>query len=131
MLAVDTNVVVRFLANDDEAQHQRAVRLFSEHGVYLSKTVILETEWVLRSVYKFEPDEIAAALRGLIRLQRVQCEDFPAVDASVEAFAAGMDFADALHFSSGSNHDEGFASFDTRFIKRARKYWPEAKIVEV
>lgn len=125
MLAVDTNVVVRFLADDDPVQHRRAVALFRAHTVLLAKTVVLESEWVLRSAFGFAATEIAQALHGLIRLPKVQCEDAGAVVSAIDALAAGLDFADALHLASGKGAaDEGFASFDTRFVKRARKHWP-------
>ncbi|MFT4103967.1 MAG: hypothetical protein QM674_23670 [Burkholderiaceae bacterium] len=44
--------------------------------------------------------------------------------SAIDALARGLDFADALHLVSGHVADEGFASFDTRFVKRARKRWP-------
>jgi predicted nucleic-acid-binding protein len=125
MLAVDTNVVVRFLTDDDAAQHKRAVALFRVHAIWLPKTVLLESEWVLRSAFGFAAADIARAFQGLIRLPGVRCEDHPAVLAALEALAAGMDFADALHLAASREADEGFASFDTRFVKRARKYWPD------
>ena len=53
MIAVDTNILVRYLTNDDAEQAQLAIDLLngSEH-IWLPKTVLLETEWVLRSVNK-------------------------------------------------------------------------------
>ena len=47
-----------------------------------------------------------------------------AIASAIDALAAGLDFADVLHLASGRSADEGFASFDTRFVKRARKHWP-------
>ena len=129
MLAVDTDVVVRFLADDDAAQHKRAVALFRQHDIWLPKTVLLETEWVLRTAFGFEPAEIADALSRLIALPRVRCEDPAAVAAALEAMAAGVDFADALHLTSSRDANEGFASFDARLVKRARKHWPTAIVL--
>ena len=54
MLVVDTDVVVRHLTNDDEAQAARARRLIERHDVFLPLTVLLEAEWVLRCVYAFQ-----------------------------------------------------------------------------
>ena len=48
VLAVDTNVVVRFLTGDEPAQAGRARALFEHEAVLLLKTVLLETEWMLR-----------------------------------------------------------------------------------
>ena len=128
MLAVDTNVVIRFLIEDDPAQHKRAVALFRAHTIWLSKTVLLETEWVLRSAFDLPAADIARALHGLIRLPGVRCEDPHAVRSAIEALSAGIDFADALHLAASRQADEGFASFDARFVKRARRQWPEMVI---
>ncbi|HKY19830.1 MAG TPA: type II toxin-antitoxin system VapC family toxin [Vicinamibacterales bacterium] len=128
MLAVDTNVVVRLLADDDAAQHRRAVALFRAHTVWLSRTVLLETEWVLRSAFGFAESEIAEALVRLVHLPEVRCEDKPTVLEALAAFAAGMDFADALHLAASREADEGFASFDARLVKRARKHWPDKTV---
>lgn len=51
MTALDTNVVVRFLVNDDDQQAQRARALIAAGNVHIPPTVLLETEWVLRSAY--------------------------------------------------------------------------------
>jgi predicted nucleic-acid-binding protein len=128
MLAVDTNVVIRFLTGDDAAQHKRAVALFERHTIWLPKTVLLECEWVLRSAFGFTATEIVRAFHGLIRLPGVRCEDFPAVSEAVVALEKGMDFADALHFISSrkAGVEEGFASFDARLVKRANAHWPDA-----
>lgn len=125
MLAVDTDVVVRFLADDGADQHQRAVALFRAHTVWLAKTVLLESERVLRSAFGFAPGEIARALRGLVRLPNVRSEDPDTVDAAIDALASGMDFADALHLGSSGPANEGFATFDARFVKQAQRHWPE------
>lgn len=130
MLAVDTNVVVRFLVNDDAAQHRRAVDLFRSHDIWLPKTVLLESEWVLRTAFGFTGPEIGAAFRGLLGLSNVRCEAFPAVAMALDGLTAGLDFADALHLCScqGASVDEGFASFDARFVKRAKRQWPELAV---
>ena len=124
MLAVDTNVVVRFLADDNAGQHKRAIALFRAHAIWLSRTVLLEAEWVLRGAFGFAPLEIGQAFQGLTRLPNVHCEDGPAVQSAIEALVIGMDFADALHLAGSRDADEGFASFDSRFVRQARKHWP-------
>jgi predicted nucleic acid-binding protein len=128
MLAVDTNVVVRFLVDDDPAQHKRAVALFRSHTIWLPKTVLLETEWVLRSAFGLAVEDIAQAFQGLTHLPGVRCEDPHSIQLAIEALSAGMDFADALHLATSQQADEGFASFDARFVKRARKHWPDIAV---
>lgn len=58
VLAVDTNVVVRLLTNDDPAQARRAAAFFADHEIFIAVTVLLETEWVLRHAYDLERSAI-------------------------------------------------------------------------
>ena len=54
MTAADTNVVVRLLTGDDPVQSSAARLLFESGTVWIAKTVLLEADWVLRSLYGFE-----------------------------------------------------------------------------
>ena len=120
MLAVDTNVVVRYLARDDAAQTSRADRLFNTQPILLLKTVLLETEWVLRYRYGFDRQAIVVSLRALAGLPNVHLEDAPVVAQALDWVAAGMDFADALHLAS-SSAASGFATFDRALATSARR----------
>ena len=68
MRAIDTNVVVRYLTGDEPGQAARARTVIDAGDVFVSTTVLLESEWVLRSVYGFAGGEVAAALRALFGL---------------------------------------------------------------
>jgi predicted nucleic-acid-binding protein len=120
MLAVDTKVVVRYLARDDSAQTARATRLMRSERILLLKTVLLESEWVLRFLYGFDRNTIMGTLRALAGLPSLQVEDEADVAQALEWFAAGMDFADALHLAS-SRAADGFATFDRKLAARARR----------
>lgn len=61
VIAVDTNVVVRLLARDDETQYQASRALFETQEIFIPDTVVLELEWVLRYACDFLPAEIGAA----------------------------------------------------------------------
>jgi predicted nucleic-acid-binding protein len=119
MVAVDTNVLVRFLVRDDPKQAARAASLIRDNSVWISKTVLLETEWVLRSLYKFSPEAVATALRALAGLQNVVIEDEPAVAKALDWSKGGLDFADALHLASAAKAEQ-FATFDRKLVKRAQ-----------
>ncbi len=120
VLAIDTNVVVRYLTGDDSRQAAIARRQVDGGPVWVARTVLLETEWVLRSAYGFPPKLVCAALRDFAGLPTVTVET-PAVAAQALAWLeAGMDFADALHLAAA---EEGmsFATFDRGLAARARK----------
>ncbi|MGC2620984.1 MAG: type II toxin-antitoxin system VapC family toxin [Acidobacteriaceae bacterium] len=120
MLAVDTNVVVRFLAKDDAKQSAQAGELIRDNLIWIPKSVLLEAEWVLRSVYSYSPGRIINGLRGLSGLPQVVIEDSGEVVQALDWFEAGMDFADALHLASTVGADR-FATFDKRLAATARR----------
>ena len=100
MIALDTNVVVRVLTADDPLQVEAARRAMRSAPLFLSKTVLLETEWVLRYSYALDREQVGDALRKLIRYRRMAVEDLPAVIEALSWHAQGMDLADALHLAS-------------------------------
>ena len=85
---------------------------------YISATVLLETEWVLRSIYGYGRARIADALRDLAALPRVTVEDPPAIADALSWARRGMDFADAMHLAR-SSHCDAFLTFDHRLARDA------------
>ena len=120
MIAVDTNVLARFLVRDDAKQAARAASLIRGDEIWASKTVLLETEWVLRSLYGFSTETVARALRRLAGLQTVFLEDELAVAKALDWSSEGLDFADALHLASAGNAKR-FATFDRKLAKQAKR----------
>ena len=85
MLGIDTNVLVRFLVRDDEAQFEKARKLIKREvaagsGVFVNQLVLLETEWVLRSRYSLAKNMIVQAISGLLDASDVRFEDEPTVE---------------------------------------------------
>lgn len=119
MIAVDTNVIVRLLTQDDEQQYAQSLKLFQEQDIYISNTVILETEWVLRFTYQFSFDEICRTLKILLGLPNVQLSNAGLVVQALEWHENGLDFADAFHLAQ-SQSCSAMYTFDAKFIKRAR-----------
>jgi predicted nucleic-acid-binding protein len=120
MLAVDTNVLVRFLTGDHPVQSARARALVANHQVFVCATVLLETEWVLRSGYGYAAPKIREAFGILAGAPNVVLEDPALVSQALEWMQAGMDFADALHLSKAQNC-EAFVSFDREFVRIASR----------
>ena len=102
MLGIDTNVLVRFLVQDDEAQFEKARKLIKREvaagrRVFVNQLVLMETEWVLRSRYAVPKNQIIAAISGLLDATDVQFEDEPAIEEALFIWKdATTDFADCL-----------------------------------
>jgi predicted nucleic-acid-binding protein len=102
MLGIDTNVLVRFLVRDDEAQFEKARKLIKREvaagrRVFVNQLVLMETEWVLRSRYDIPKNQITAAISGLLDASDVQFEDEPAIEKALFIWKdSTADFADCL-----------------------------------
>jgi predicted nucleic-acid-binding protein len=118
MIAVDTNVVVRLLVQDDPKQTTAARALFAAGPIWIAKTVLLETAWVLRSFYGFDESAIRDAITKLLGLKNVHTEDKPSVAAALALTVHGIELADAMHLS-GRPPGASFVSFDRSFVRRA------------
>ena len=125
MHAVDTNVLVRLLTGDDASQTKHAAALFKKESIFIPKTVLLETEWVLRRLYRLERATIVSSFRKLSGLGNVELEQSRVVAQALQWCEDGMDFADAMHLAS-SHSASKFATFDEQMKKDAP---PESKPV--
>jgi predicted nucleic-acid-binding protein len=120
MIAVDTNVVVRLLTADDPKQAAVARSLFATQPIWIGKTVLLETGWVLRSLYRFEESAIRDAFTRLLGLENVHTEDKSSIAAALALTIHGIELADAIHLSSRPP-GASFVSFDQSFVRRAKR----------
>lgn len=124
MRALDTNVLARFFIDDPDdpqATRQRPAAIAAlAQRCFVSATVVLEFEWVMRGFYELSPKDIGRVLRALASIEHVTLEDRDAVLSAVEALDQGLEFADALHLAR-SARASAFATFDQRLAKRARR----------
>ena len=118
MIAVDTNIVVRLLTGDDRVQTARCQNLIEREQVIVYLSVVLESEWVMRTTYRYPPDRIMHAFASLMGLENVTFESPETVATAIDYARAGMDFADALHLANAADCD-GFVTFDQRLIRIA------------
>lgn len=119
MIAIDTNIVVRLLTQDDQPQYEASYHLFQSADVFIPDTVVLESEWVLRYAYDFEPAQICSAFRKLFGLENVHLSNAQLIAKAICWHESGLDFADALHLAN-SQHCTTFKTFDERFVKKSR-----------
>lgn len=102
MLGIDTNVLVRFLVQDDDAQFEKARKLIKREvaagrRVFINQLVLMETEWVLRSRYAVPKNQIIEAISGLLDSTDVKFEGEPVIEEALFIWKDGTaDFADCL-----------------------------------
>jgi predicted nucleic-acid-binding protein len=120
MLAIDANLIVRYLTDDHPEQSPKAKAQIDSEDVFVCMTVLLETEWVLRGVYGLTSVEVAKALGTFAGLASVTSQDAALTAKALDWTVRGMDFADALHLAKAEGCD-AMVSFDRRFARAATK----------
>jgi predicted nucleic-acid-binding protein len=120
--ALDTNIIVRIIIGDDQRQATAARAVLENGRAFLATTVVLESEWVLRSVYRLGRDVTAAALAKFCGLEQVELESADLVRDALLCYVDGMDLADALHLlSAEAAGARRFCTFDVGFAKSATR----------
>lgn len=101
MIGIDTNVLVRYLVQDDPEQARKASRFIanqcsSEDPGLINRIVLCELVWVLESAYGYGRETVAVALEKLLRTAQFAIEDHQDAWVSLREYQAGADFADSL-----------------------------------
>ncbi|MGB7296932.1 MAG: type II toxin-antitoxin system VapC family toxin [Candidatus Aminicenantales bacterium] len=122
MIALDTNVLVRLITEDDPIQ-ARGIEAFLENteGPYFIPDIVLaELAWVLQRRYAFARPEVGHILHDLLNRRDVVFEDEERARAAVRGFAEGLDLADALIMGiARSAGCDRLASFDDALKAKA------------
>ena len=125
MIAVDTNVIVRFLVRDDEAQAQAVFKRFRQaekkgETFFVPLIVVLETIWVLESAYKKPRGQIVDVIEEMLRMKIFKFErDNVVAQVLSDAKGSTFDLADLL--VAHSSRSSGCSSCIT-FDKSAAKH---------
>ena len=124
MIGLDTNVLVRFLVRDDEAQFERARRLIRREAaagepVLIGLLVILEIERVLRSRYDLSKAEILTAFSGLLESVEISVEDESSLEQALFLWKdSNVQFADCLIGARNTTLScRGTATFDAKALR--------------
>lgn len=121
MIALDTNILARYLLDDEPEQARAARRLLAEAKAeyWIPVTVVLELAWVLRKS-DAPRTVIMGRMRDLLSLRNVRAQNADLVFQALHWSTQGMELADALHLVL-SGKAERFATFDEALVKQARK----------
>ena len=124
--SVDTNVLVRLVAQDDEAQAQAMDRLLAKYArngdlLFVPITVVLELEWVLRSRLGQSKAQFIEVLSALLSMLEFSFESEDALEQALADYEDGnADFAEYLHLAlSRGNKALPFWTFDRKAAKAA------------
>lgn len=108
MIGLDTNIVVRYIAQDDAAQSPKATKLFeslsNENPGFITLVSIVELVWVMQGCYKATKEESVAILQTLLHTREILIENAEVVIKALHVYSASSaDFADCLIERSANN----------------------------
>ena len=112
MSALDTNVLVRYIVQDDSGQLAMARRLIERciaegQPLYVPVTVTLELEWVLRARFGYAKDDVLQVLSNLFSAAELTFESERALEVALQLYREGSaEFADCLHIALAAQAGE-------------------------
>lgn len=132
MIALDTNILVRYAVKDELKQTVAATDFLGSHRCFVLKTVLLELVWVLSSPsgYGLSREHTVERIRHILGLPTVVVQDPDHVACAITCYEGGMDFADALHLSS-SQELKAFATFEKKIAKQVAKLGIKCEVIIV
>ena len=125
MIGLDTNVLIRYLTRDDEAQYRATMNLLTRRSAtfFIADLVLVEAYWVLSSLYDWTHSEIADTFARLLQIHNLRFEDEDRIRQAIGALRRGADLSDELLVSTSQNQGcRQFATFDAAIVKRHAKF---------
>jgi predicted nucleic-acid-binding protein len=125
MIGLDTNVLVRYIMQDDPSQSTRATALIEsltiDHPGFIGVVSVIELYWVLSSCYELTKDQVGQALNALLRAREIVIDRADQVLRALRVFETGKaDFADCLiERTAASAGCEQTMTFDVNAARHA------------
>jgi predicted nucleic-acid-binding protein len=123
--AIDTNILVRLIAQDDERQLAIVEQLLNAGQLHANLSVVLETEWVLRSRYGYDRERIYSAFSSLLDVEGLEFEFADVIEWALGQYRLGADFGDMIHLAAAREADR-FLTFDRALASSAGQNTPVA-----
>ncbi len=122
---IDTNILVRYLTQDDATQFTAALRLLTKKDAvfFVSDLALAELDWVLSGVYNWSKDEIAETIARLLTVHNLIFENEDRIRAALRAVRQGADLADVIIAAHCREHGcARFATFDRRLRRHLAQF---------
>ena len=116
MVIFDTNMILRYLLNDNQSMADQAEKYLNTEDVCISVEVIAEVVYVLKGVYRMERGAIAETIKGFMEL--VHCREKDALNIALDVFGQrNLDFVDCVLYGYHQVHHMEIATFDKQLLK--------------
>ena len=116
MVIFDTNMILRYLLDDNKEMAERAEQYLENEDVSVTVEVIAEVVYVLKGVYQLQRDIIASTVKGFLEL--ANCSESDSVRLALDIFAThGLDFVDCILYAYHICKGAQIATFDKKLLK--------------
>lgn len=123
MILVDTNIILRYLLNDNEQLSSEAIKIISNNEIFIPTEVIVEVCYVLKKVYNVEKEKILEVVKSLINMENITFNNEKTIELAFEMYANNnIDIVDCLIFAYCKNENYDVRTFDQKLNKLIKKY---------
>ena len=118
MITVDTNIILRYLLNDNEKLNKEAVQIIDNNDIFIPTEVIVEVSYVLNKVYKVEKSEILDVVLQLLNMDGINFRNNETIELAFKTYAKkNLDIVDCILFAYYKNEHLDVKTFDKKLSK--------------
>ena len=118
MIIVDTNILIRYLLNDNEKLNTEATHIIENNDIFIPTEVIVEVSYVLNKVYKVEKNDILNVVQQLINMEGVYFQNKETIELAFKTYSKkNLDIVDCILFAYYKNENFDIKTFDKKLCK--------------
>lgn len=118
MIVVDTNVILRYLLNDNEELSSKATEIIDNNDIFIPTEVIVEASYVLKKVYNVHKEKIFEAIKLLINMEGISFQNRDTIELAFKTYSEeNLDIVDCMLFAYSKNEKYNVATFDKKLNK--------------
>jgi len=118
VITVDTNIILRYLLNDNEKLNKEAVQIIDNNDIFIPTEVIVEVSYVLNKVYKVEKSEILDVVLQLLNMDGINFRNNETIELAFKTYAKkNLDIVDCILFAYYKNEHLDVKTFDKKLSK--------------
>ena len=118
MIVIDTNIILRYLLEDNEELSKKAIEIIDNNQIFIPTEVIVETSYVLKKVYQEKKDKIYKVIQLLLEMENVNFENKETIELAFKTYAEkNLDIVDCMLYAYAKNEKYEVKTFDNKLAK--------------
>lgn len=118
MIVIDTNIILRYLLEDNEELSKKAIEIIDNNQIFIPTEVIVEASYVLKKVYQVEKDKIYKVIQLLLEMENVNFENKETIELAFKTYAEkNLDIVDCMLYAYAKNEKYEVKTFDNKLAK--------------